>query len=229
MVHMTPEQWTAVDDYLTGLVVRPDEVLDSAQRVGDAAGLPPIAVAPNHGKLLHLLARLQGARSILEVGTLAGYSTIWLARALPPDGRLITLEVDERHAAVAGANLERASLADRAEIRVGRALDILPTLGADAPFDLVFVDADKENNPDYFLWALRLSREGSLIIIDNVVRRGAIALAEPDNDDPAVQATRRVLELIAAEPRVSATVIQTVGVKGYDGLAIALVTADPAS
>jgi predicted O-methyltransferase YrrM len=210
-------------------VVRPDEALDAAQHASDTAGLPAIAVAPNHGKLLHLLARLQGARRILEIGTLAGYSTIWLARALPPDGRLITLEVDERHAAVAGANLERAGVADRAEIRVGRALDTLPALGADAPFDLVFIDADKENNPDYFRWALRLSREGSLIVVDNVVRRAAIALAEPDNDDPAVQGTRRVLELIAAEPIVSATVIQTVGTKGYDGLAIALVTADPAS
>jgi len=224
---MTSEQWTAVDDYLTDLVVRPDEALTAAQRAGDDAGLPAIAVAPNHGKLLHLLACVQGARTILEIGTLAGYSTIWLARALPPDGRLITLEIDERHAAVARANLDRAGVADRAEVRVGPALDTLPTI--DGPFDLVFIDADKPNNPDYFRWALRLTREGSLIVVDNVVRRGAVALAGPDNDDPAVQGTRRLLELIAAEPRVNATVIQTVGSKGYDGLAIALVTAGPPS
>lgn len=224
---MTSEQWTAVDDYLTGLVVRPDEALQAAQRAGDEAGLPSIAVAPNQGKLLHLLARVQGARRILEIGTLAGYSTIWLAMALPPDGQLISLEVDERHAAVATANLERAGVADRAQVRVGAALDTLPTL--DGPFDLVFVDADKPNNPDYFRWALRLTRVGGLIVVDNVVRRGAVALAEPGNDDPAVQGTKRLLELIAAEPRVSATVIQTVGSKGYDGLAIALVVSEKPS
>jgi len=220
----TKELWAAVDDYLTGLVVRPDAALAAAQRAGDEAGLPSIAVAANQGKLLRLLATMLGARRILEIGTLAGYSTIWLAGALPPDGRLVTLELDPRHAEVAAGNLQRAGLADRVQVRVGPALVTLPELaraGA-GPFDMVFIDADKPNNAEYFTWALRLSRPGGLIVVDNVVRRGAIV--DPDADDDMTAGTRRLLETMAAEPRVSATVIQTVGSKGHDGLAIALVT-----
>jgi predicted O-methyltransferase YrrM len=223
---MTQERWTAVDDYLTDLVVRPGNALLAAQESASAAGLPAIAVAPNQGKLLHLMARLAGARTILEIGTLGGYSTIWLAGALPDGGSLVTLEINPRHAEVAAASIERAGLADRVEVRVGPALDTLPQLEADGrgPFDLVFIDADKPGNADYFRWAVRLSRPGSLIVVDNVVRGGSIA--DESADDDSVRGTRRVLEAMAAEPRVSATVIQTVGSKGYDGLAIALVTAD---
>lgn len=222
---MTSELWSAVDRYLTDLLVPPDRALEAALRASDAAGLPPISVAPNEGKLLHLLARLCGARAILEIGTLGGYSTIWLASALPPDGKLVTLEFDPRHAEVARANLAGAGLADRVEVRVGAALDTLPTLETDGlgPFDLFFIDADKSNNPDYFRWALRLSRPGSLIIVDNVVRSGRVA--DTGSDDPSVVGTRRVLELMADEPQVIATAIQTVGSKGHDGVAIALVTA----
>jgi predicted O-methyltransferase YrrM len=176
---------------------------------------------------LLLLAQILGARAILEIGTLGGYSTIWLARALPADGRLITLEANPKHAQVARANIERAGLADVVELRVGRALDTLPQIAAEGrgPFDLVFIDADKENNPEYLVWALTLSRRGTVIIADNVVRNGAVA--DTSNDDPSIQGVRRFNELLAAEPRVSATAIQTVGSKGYDGFAIVLVTADP--
>ena len=217
---MTQSQWDAVDGYYSGLLVGPDAALDAALEASDAAGLPAIAVAPTQGKLLHLIARTRGARRILEIGTLGGYSTIWLARALPADGRLITLEYEEKHAEVARANLARAGLADKVEVRVGPALDTLPTLTG--PFDLFFIDADKPNNPDYFRWALRLSRPGSVIIVDNVVRGGRVA--DPDSTDPAVIGTRRLAELLAAEPSVDATMIQTVGSKGYDGFAMALVT-----
>jgi predicted O-methyltransferase YrrM len=220
---MTQELWTAVDRYITDLLVPPDPALDGALEASAAAGLPPINVAPNQGKLLWLLARLQGARTILEIGTLGGYSTIWLARALPAGGRLITLEIDPKHAEVARASIARAGLAGVVELRLGRALDTLPQLAAQGrgPFDLIFIDADKPNNPDYFAWALKLSRRGSLIIVDNVVRDGAVADAA--SSDPSVQGVRRLNELLAAEPRVSATAIQTVGSKGYDGFAIALV------
>ena len=224
---MSQEQWTAVDRYLTDLLVPPDPALDAALRASTAAGLPPINVSPNQGKLLHLLARVQGARSILEVGTLGGYSTIWLARALPFGGRLVTLEADPGHAEIARANLDRAGLSGVVELRVGPALETLPRLAAEGrgPFDLVFIDADKPNTPEYFAWALKLARRGSLILTDNVVHKGAVAA--PTNDDPAVRGMRRFHELLAAEPRVSATAIQTVGSKGYDGFALALVTADP--
>lgn len=224
---MTQELWTAVDRYITDLLVPPDPALDAALQASAAAGLPPINVSPNQGKLLLLLARLQGARTILEIGTLGGYSTIWLARALPVDGRLITLEVDPKHAEVARANIARAGLSEVVELRLGRALDTLPQLAAEGrgPFDLIFIDADKPSNPDYFAWALKLSRRGSLIIVDNAVRNGAVIDAA--SGDPSVQGVRRFNELLAAEPRVSATAIQTVGSKGYDGFAIALVTADP--
>lgn len=222
---MTQEQWTAVDDYITDLLVPSDPVLDAALADSAAAGLPPIQVSPGQGKLLHLLARAQGARSILEMGTLGGYSTIWLARALPADGLLITLEADPRHAEIARANVARAGLAEVVEVHLGPALDTLPRLaGQDrGPFDLVFIDADKPGYPDYLAWALRLSRPGSLIVADNVVRGGAVV--DGASRDPGVQGVRRFNELLAAEPRLSATTVQTVGSKGYDGFAIALVTA----
>jgi predicted O-methyltransferase YrrM len=224
---MSQEQWTAVDRYLTDLLAPPDPALDAALRTSAAAGLPAINVSPNQGKLLHLLARAQGAREILEVGTLGGYSTIWLARALPPGGRLVTLEADPGHAEVARANIASAGLDGVVQLRLGRALDTLPRLAAEGrgPFDLVFIDADKPSTPEYFAWALKLTRRGSVIITDNVVRKGAVA--DQASDDPNVQGMRRFLELLAAEPRVSATAIQTVGGKGYDGFALALVTADP--
>ena len=216
-------QWTAVDRYLTDLLVRPDPSLDAALAAAAAAGLPPHEVSPAHGKLLWLLARVQAARSILELGTLSGYSTIWLARALPSGGRLITLEADPKHAEVARINIASAGLADVVDVRVGRALDTLPRLAAEGrgPFDLIFIDADKASNPEYFTWALELSRRGSLIIADNVVREGAVV--DADSSDPSVQGVRRFHELLAAEPRVAATAIQTAGGKGYDGFAIALV------
>jgi predicted O-methyltransferase YrrM len=223
---MSQEQWTEVDRYLADLFVPPDSALDAALESSDAAGLPSINVSANQGKLLHLLARVRGARNILEIGTLGGYSTIWLGRALPADGHLITLEFDPKHAEVARANIARAGLSGVIEVRVGRALDTLPQLAAEGrgPFDLIFIDADKPGYPDYLPWALKLSRRGSLIIADNVVRKGAVADAA--STDPNVQGVRRYNQMLAAEPRVSATAIQTVGSKGYDGFAMALVTAD---
>ncbi|HUD26106.1 MAG TPA: O-methyltransferase [Burkholderiaceae bacterium] len=221
---MSQQTWTAVDRYLDDLLVGHDAALEEALRASAEAGLPAINVAPTQGKLLNLLARLQGARAILEIGTLGGYSTIWLARALPADGRLITLEIDRKHADVARANVARAGLQQRVEVRVGRALESLAQLGAEkaGPFDLFFIDADKPNIPAYFKWALQLARPGSLIVIDNVVRDGAVIQA--DSADASVQGVRRLNELMASEPRVSATAIQTVGGKGYDGFALALVT-----
>jgi predicted O-methyltransferase YrrM len=206
--------------------VPPDPALAAALDASAAAGLPAINVSPNQGKLLHLLARLQGARAVLEIGTLGGYSTIWLARALPEGGRLITLEADPKHAEVARANIARAGLAGVVELRLGPALETLPQLAFEGLglFDLVFIDADKPSTADYFAWALRLSRRGSLIVVDNVVREGAVADAA--SDDPKVQGVRRFYERLASEPGVSATAIQTVGTKGYDGFAIALVTED---
>jgi predicted O-methyltransferase YrrM len=221
---MSEQTWTAVDRYLDDVLVGHDAALEAALRASAEAGLPPISVAPTQGKLLNLLARLRGARAILEIGTLGGYSTIWLARALPVDGHLITLEIDAKHAEVARANLARAGLQSRVEVRVGRALDSLSQLGAEGagPFDLFFIDADKPNIPAYFNWALRLARPGSLIVVDNVVRGGAVI--EAGSSDPSVQGVRKLNELMASEPRVSATAIQTVGSKGYDGFALALVT-----
>jgi predicted O-methyltransferase YrrM len=217
---MTKELWTAVDRYLTAHLVPPDAALDTALATSATAGLPEIAVSPNHGKLLHLLAKIQGARTILEIGTLGGYSTIWLARALAPGGHLITLENDPRHADVARANLGNAGLGRLVQVRVGAALDTLPQLVAEGrgPFDLFFIDADKVNTPSYFTWALTLSRPGSLIIVDNVVRDGAVA--DASSTDQAVQGMRQFFERVRSEPRVEATAIQTVGVKGYDGLAL---------
>ncbi|MFF3642085.1 O-methyltransferase [Streptomyces sp. NPDC002564] len=222
------QQWDSVDDYFTGLLAPADDALTGALRDSDAAGLPQIAVAANQGKLLHLLAQIQGARRVLEIGTLGGYSTIWLARALPADGSLITLEYSPEHAAVARGNLARAGLDKIAEVRVGPALDSLTALGAEHaahpdPFDFVFIDADKGNNPHYLEWALELTRPGSLIVLDNVVRGGAVA--DPTSEDPGVVGTREALRIMAEHPRLSATAVQTVGTKGYDGFALARVTA----
>jgi predicted O-methyltransferase YrrM len=224
---MSQDLWTAVDGYITGLLVPADPALDAALEASAAAGLPAINVAPNQGKLLMLLAQLQGARRILEIGTLGGYSTIWLARALPAGGRLVTLEANPEYAEVARRNLARAGFAGVAEVRVGPAAESLPRLAEEGagPFDLVFIDADKPSTPEYFGWALRLARRGTLIVVDNVVRDGAVV--DADSENPAVQGIRRFNEMAAAEPRVSATAIQTVGSKGYDGFALALVTADP--
>jgi len=214
------DTWTAVDEYVTGLLAPPDEALDAAVRAGEEAGLPQIQVSPLQGKLLHLLAKTIGARSILEFGTLAGYSTIWLARALPADGRLITLEANPKYAEVATASIAAAGLAGVVEVRVGPALDQLPQLEADGvgPFDLTFIDADKVHTPDYFAWALEHSRPGGLIIADNVIRDGR--LADLGDDDPAIVAQRRFHEQLAAGSRIEATTIQTVGGKGYDGFSL---------
>jgi predicted O-methyltransferase YrrM len=220
---MAQETWSAVERYFTDLVVRPDEALKAALADSQEAGLPAIAVSPNLGKLLMLLAQTSGARNILEIGTLGGYSTIWMARGLSGGGRLITLEADKKHAEIARANFARAGVADMIEIRLGKALDTLPQLAAEKrdPFDLIFIDADKENNTEYFQWALKLSRRGSLIIVDNVVRDGKVI--DGANSDKSVQGVRRCNEVMAAEKRVAVTALQTVGSKGYDGFAVARV------
>lgn len=223
---MDQQRWTAVDNYISDILIGSDAALDEAVAASNASGLPQIQVTPNQGKLLHLLAKIQGARTILEIGTLGGYSAIWLARALPKGGRLITLEVDSKCAEVAQANIARAGLDDIVEIRRGPALETLSQLAAEGgePFDMVFIDADKSSTADYFLWALKLSRQGSLIIADNVIRGGTVIDAR--SLDPGVQGIRRFNELVAAEPHVSATAIQTVGSKGYDGFAIVVVTGE---
>jgi len=218
---MSRDDWERVDAYLVGRTHGADPVLDAVLAANAAAGLPEIDVSPAHGKFLHLVARMAGARRILEIGTLGGYSTIWLARALPPGGRVLTLEADPRHAEVARANFARAGLSDAIELRLGPALDTLPALAGGSPFDLVFIDADKQRNPDYLAWALRLSRPGTVVLCDNVVKFGAAA--GPGTTDPAALGTLRFFDMIAAEPRLSATALQTVGVKGWDGLAIAIV------
>ncbi|MFK0192105.1 O-methyltransferase [Kitasatospora sp. NPDC090308] len=215
-----PQVWTAVDEYAQERLIGPDEVLDAALAAADEAGLPQIAVAANQGKLLHLLALTRGARRILEIGTLAGYSTIWLARALPAGGTLTTLEIDPAHAAVATANLDRAGLADRVEVRVGPARDSLAQLidqGA-GPYDFFFIDADKANIPHYVEAALALARPGAVMVVDNVVRGGK--LADPDSTDEAVRGVRRMHELLAGDERLDATTVQTVGTKGYDGFTL---------
>lgn len=221
---MGQERWTAVDSYITSSLVASDQALEETLKASAAAGLPAIAVSPPQGKLLHLLARSIGASSILELGTLGGYSTIWLARALAPGGHLITLEANPSYAELASANIERAGLSALVELRLGRALDTLAELAAEdrGPFDLVFIDADKQSTPDYFAWALEHSHPGTLIVADNVIRDGAVI--DPDSDDPVVEGARRFHELLKAESRVSATTIQTVGLKGYDGFTLALVT-----
>jgi predicted O-methyltransferase YrrM len=223
---MSQEMWSAVDGYVDEKLIGEDPALDHALSASIVAGLPPIALTPAQGKLLHLLARIHGARSILELGTLGGYSTIWLARALPDDGRLITLELNPRYAEVAAANVERAGLAGLIKIEVGPALNSLRALLAASagPFDLVFIDADKESTPEYFQLALELVRPGGVIVTDNVVRDGA--LADPTTQDPRALGMRRFHELLAAGVdghRFTATTIQTVGAKGYDGFTLALV------
>lgn len=217
-------KWTEVDQYLTDLLIPTDPVLEQTLQENDKAGLPKIDVSPNQGKFLHLLARIRGARRILEIGTLGGYSTTWLARALPRDGKLISLELEPKHAEVAKSNLERAELSDQVEIRVGEALSSLAQLKKEdqEPFDLIFIDADKPNNPNYLAWALQLSSPGSVIICDNVIRDGEIT--NSGSEDPSVQGVQRFFELVATEPRLTATAIQTVGSKGYDGFAVLLVT-----
>jgi predicted O-methyltransferase YrrM len=219
------ETWTAVDEYVAGLLAPHDEALEAALRASEAAGLPGIQVSPPQGKLLHLLAKTLGARTILEFGTLGGYSTIWLGRALPDGGRLITLEAEPRYAEIAGENIAAAGLGEVVDLRLGAALELLPGLEAEGagPFDLTFIDADKVHSPDYFAWALDHSHPGSLIVTDNVVRDGR--LADAASEDPAIQAQRRLHEQLAAESRVEATTIQTVGVKGYDGFNVARVVA----
>ena len=219
---MNPEQWTQVDHYLNGLFVADDDVLAAALQASDAAGLPQIQVAPNQGKLLSILARSIGARSMLEFGTLGGYSTIWLARALPEDGKLITMEYDPKHAEVAKKNIAHAGFATQVEVRLGKALDSLPQIEREGyTFDVVFIDADKANMPSYFEWALKLTRVGGLIIGDNVVRGGGVV--NENSDDPNIRGVRKYLEMAASNPRVMTTAIQTVGSKGYDGLAMSLV------
>lgn len=217
---MSQERWSAVDRYYANLLLPGDPALDAALRSAvEELGWGEGSVSPAQGMLLHLLARACGARSILEIGTLGGYSTIWLARALPPGGRLVTLEADPEHARVARANVARAGLAGAVEIVPGRALDTLP--GLEGPFDLVFLDADKEHNPEYLLRALELSRPGTMIVADNVVRGGSVLDAA--SHDPTIRGMRRFNELLAADPRVSATAIQTVGSKGWDGFTLAIV------
>jgi predicted O-methyltransferase YrrM len=220
---MTQELWTAVDRYINDLVVRPDAALDATLEASAAAGLPAINVTAAQGKLLMVLARILDARNILEIGTLGGYSTIWLARGLSSGGRLITLEVDARFAEIARKNFERAGLFDVIELRIGKAIDLLPRLEAEgcAPFDLIFIDADKPSTADYFQWAIKLSRAGSLIVVDNIVRKGAVI--DANSTDEKVQGMRRFYEVLATEPRVTATAIQTVGSKGHDGFALAFV------
>lgn len=220
---MSEDTWSQVDEYTTDLFLAPDPVLEAALTDSHAAGLPEIAVSPAQGSLLMLLARSHGAKRILEIGTLGGYSTIWLGRALPADGKLVSLEVSPRHAAVAQNNIARAGLADKVEIVVGNAQETLPRLVQQGvePFDLIFIDADKDSYPFYLDWSLRLSRPGTLLIADNVVRRGRVI--DPHNDDPIDLGARRFNERLAADPRITATIVQTVGSKGYDGMAIGLV------
>jgi predicted O-methyltransferase YrrM len=219
---MSEKLWEDVDAYWEEVLIGDDPALTAARKAAASAGLPDIAVAPNQGKLLNLMARMIGARRILEVGTLGGYSAIWLARALPQGGELVTLEYDPKHADVARSNVANAGLADKVTVITGAAIDTLPTLKG--LFDFSFIDADKKSNPDYFGWALKLSRKGSVIVVDNVVREGHVLNAK--SGDANVEGIRRLNEIMAAEPRVSATAIQTVGAKGHDGLAVALVVAD---
>ncbi|WP_407320307.1 O-methyltransferase [Isoptericola halotolerans] len=219
----TGAQWSDVDDYLAGELVAEDEALVAARELGRERGLPPIEVAPNQGAFLALIARMAGARRVLELGTLAGYSTIWLARAVGDQGHVTTVELDPRHAEVAQENLSRAGVGDRVQIEVGPALDVLTGL-ADAgtePFDLVFIDADKANMAAYLELALRLTHAGSVVVGDNVVRRGAVV--DPSSDDPSVQGARAFLRGLGSDPRLEATALQTVGSKGWDGFAVARV------
>jgi len=222
----TPQDtWSEVDGYFSSHLIASDHALDAALAANRAAGLPAIDVTPLQGRFLELLVRITAARRVLELGTLGGYSTMWLARALPEDGRVVTLELDPRHAAVASANLERAGLLGRVDLRVGRATDLLRALATErgAPFDLIFIDADKASYPEYLELSLKLTRPGTVLVGDNVVRDGKVI--DADSLNPDIQGVRRFAELVASEPRLRATVLQTVGTKGYDGFAIAVVTA----
>jgi predicted O-methyltransferase YrrM len=225
---MNQETWSAVDHYVTDVLGLTDDVLESTQKACDDAGLPAIAVSVPQGKFLYQLARIRGARRILEIGTLGGYSTIWMARALPDDGKLITLEIDKKHADVARENIARAGFADRVEVRLGAAIAELPKLAAenDGAFDFVFIDADKPSIPDYFTWSLKMSRAGTVIVVDNVVREGAVI--DSASEDAAVRGVRKLNDMLAREPRVTATTLQTVGTKGYDGFTLILVNEDRA-
>jgi len=217
----TPDTWRRVDAYLTDLLVGHDADLEQAVVDQNVAGLPAIEVAPVNGKLLHLIARMSGARRVLEIGTLAAYSTIWLARGIPGDGRVVTIEAEPRNADLARANLERAGVGHKVEIRLGRGADVLPTLEGDEPFDLVFIDADKESNTIYLDWAARLGRPGTVVMVDNTVRGGEVA--NPATENPQIIGVQRGLEMLGRDPRFDATAIQTLDAKGYDGIAIALV------
>ena len=221
MAEPTPDTWRRVDAYLTELLVGHDPGLELAVADQNDAGLPAIEVAPVNGKLLHLLARMTGARRVLEIGTLAAYSTIWLARGIPGDGRVVTIEAEPRNADLARANLERAGVSDKVEIRLGRGADVLPTLAGGEPFDLVFIDADKESNTIYLDWAARLGRPGTVVLVDNTVRGGEVA--NPATENPQIIGVQRGLEMLGRDPRFDATAIQTLDAKGYDGIAIALV------
>ena len=222
---MTQEIWTSVETFFEGLLIHEDDALRAAQKAATAAGLPPIEVSAAMGKFMHLVARMMGARNILEIGTLGGYSTIWLARALPEGGRVITLEMSPQHAEVAHGNFARAGVTEKVELRLGKALDTLPQLASEkrGPFDLIFIDANKSNMPEYFEWSLKLARRGSVIIADNVVRNGAVL--DANTSDADIQGVRRFAEMAARETRVNSTVLQTVNGKGYDGFALILVTA----
>jgi predicted O-methyltransferase YrrM len=222
---MDQDLWTSVDRYITDNLVHPDQALNDAAQSNERADLPAIDVTPSQGKFLHLLARMQRAQRILEVGTLGGYSTLWFARALPPQGKLVTLEINPKHAAIAAENIDRAGLTSLVDLRVGPALESLAKLQAEktAPFDLIFLDADKPNNPAYLDWAIQLARPGTVIIGDNVIREGAIL--DANNTDPSITGTRTFLERLGRHPRLDATALQTVGAKGYDGFALAIVNA----
>lgn len=221
MADPTPDAWRRVDRYLTETLVGHDPTLDAAVDDQNAAGLPSIEVAPVNGKFLHLLTRIAGARRILEIGTLGGYSTIWLARALPERGSVVSIEAEAVNAALARANITRAGLADRVEVREGRAADVLPTLSGGEPFDLVFIDADKESNTIYLDWAARLGRPGTVVVVDNVGRGGEVA--NPATTASNVIGTQRGLEMLARDPRFDATALQTLDAKGWDGIALAIV------
>ncbi|TGQ47641.1 MULTISPECIES: O-methyltransferase [unclassified Mesorhizobium] len=220
---MSKRIWTAVDDYIVGSLFEADPVLDAVLAANHDQGLPPIDVSPAQGKLLSLLVRIQGARNVLEIGTLGGYSTIWMARGLPSDGRIVTLELDPHHARVARSNFERAGVSERVELRVGMALQSLAALSAEnaGPFDLIFIDADKPNNPNYLSWTMRLSRPGTVVVCDNVIRDGAVL--NEDGHDAYVEGARAAFSFIGGDKRLDGTAIQTVGAKGYDGFAIAIV------
>ncbi|GAA1939948.1 O-methyltransferase [Microbacterium aoyamense] len=221
MTEPTPDAWRRLDDYLTETLVGHDDALEAAVAAQETAGLPAIEVAPVNGKLLNLLARISGARRVLEIGTLGAYSTIWMARGIPDDGRIVTVEAEPVNAGVARANLDRAGVGEKVEILIGRAADVLPGLEGGEPFDLVFIDADKESNTIYLDWAARLGRPGTVVVVDNIGRGGEVA--NPATENPQVIGTQRGLELLARDPRFDATALQTLDRKGWDGVAIALV------